>query len=122
MVDIPGTEEGQRPRKARKVVRSGETAWSVAPPPTKRSPTGRIENAKNGHIELVDRERTRLLGRNEQLQEMVDRLGPESARLEEALGNAVANNVLGTILVAIGGGAISFATFAEGASKAMAYV
>jgi hypothetical protein len=118
MVDIPEPEEGRRPRKARKVVRSGETTWSVDPPPAKPSPTDRIENAKNAHIELLDRERQRLLDRIEQLQATVDRLGPENARLEEAL----ANNVLATILVAIGGGAISFATFAEGASKAVAYI
>ena len=53
---------------------------------------------------------------------MADRLGPEDARLEEAPGNAVVNNVLATMLVAIGGGAISFATFAEGASRAVAYI
>ena len=58
----------------------------------------------------------------DKLQARVDRLAPENARLEEAHGNAVANNILATILVAIGGGAISFATFAEGASKVVAYV
>jgi hypothetical protein len=34
----------------------------------------------------------------------------------------VANNILATILVAIGGGAIRFATFAEAASKVVAYL
>jgi predicted phage tail protein len=120
MTDIPG--QGQPPRGQRKGVRSGESPFSVNPPPTRPSPTDRIEKAKEAHIEHLDRERQRLLDRVEQLQALVDRIGPENARLHEALANAVANNVLATILVAIGGGAISFATFAEGASKAVAYV
>jgi hypothetical protein len=122
MTDIPEPGPGQPLRKTRKVVRSGESTLNVNPPPTKPSPTERIENAKNAHIELLDRERQRLLDRLDRLQAAVDRLGPENARLEEALANAAANNVLATILVAIGGGSISFATFAESASKAVAYV
>jgi hypothetical protein len=50
----------------------------------------------------------------------VDRLAPENARLKEALGNTMANNILATILVAIGGGGISLAPFLEGWSKLVA--
>lgn len=122
MTDTPGPGQAQPPKGKRKGVRSGESPYDVDPPPTKPSPTDRIEKAKDARIEHLDRERQRLLHRNEQLQAIVDRLGPENARLEEALGNAVANNVLATILTVAGGGSISFATFVEGASKVVAWV
>jgi hypothetical protein len=122
MTDIQEPGPGQPPRGKRKGVRSGESTLNVNPPPTRPSPTDRIESAKDAHIAHLDRERQRLVEKVDQLQALVDRLGPENARLQEALANAAANNVLATILVAIGGGAISFATFAEGASKRVAYV
>jgi hypothetical protein len=97
--------------------------------PAKPSPTDRLENAKNDHlrsleaqIEFLMEDRQRLLGKVDELRAMVDRLAPENARLREAHANAVVNNILATIFVAVGGGAISFATFVEGSSKAVAWV
>ena len=90
------------------------------PPPSRPSPTDRLESARDKHIELLDEERRRLLKKIDDLQAVVDRLGPENARLREAHGYAVGNNILATIFVAIGGGSISFATFVEGVSKAVA--
>jgi hypothetical protein len=81
-----------------------------------------LEGAKNEYIKALEDDKRRLLEKVDQLQAMVDRLAPENARLKEAHGYAMANHILATILVAIGGGAISFATFVPGLSKAVAYV
>jgi hypothetical protein len=82
--------------------------------PARPSPTDRLESAKDKHIALLDQERLRLLEKVERLQSLVDQLAPENARLREAHGNAVVNNIVATIFVAVGGGSISFATFVEG--------
>lgn len=47
----------------------------------------------------------------QRLQGEVDRLAPENARLKESLGSAEANNIVSTILIVLGGGVISYATF-----------
>jgi membrane-bound ClpP family serine protease len=122
MANIEETEPNTPRKKTRKRVRSEESALNVDPPLSRSDPTDRIASAKNEYIKALEKERRRLLKKVDQLQAMVDRLTPANARLEEAHANAVANNILATILVAIGGGAISFATFAEGASKAVAYL
>ncbi len=54
------------------------------------------------------------------LQEQVDRLAPENAYLHEALRNAEATNLVSTILIAVGGGIISYATFADVVGKRLA--
>ncbi len=41
------------------------------------------------------------------------RLAPENARLEEALDNAGANNLVATILISVGGFLVSYATFTD---------
>ena len=122
MANPEGTEPDQSRKGTPKRVRSKGSMVDANPPPSRPSPIDRLESARVKHIELLDEERRRLLKKVDELQAVVDRLGPENARLKEALGNAVANNVLATILVAIGGGSISFATFVEGASKVVAYL
>ncbi len=86
------------------------------------TPTDRLERAMNEYIKALEKDNRRLIRKVNELQAMVDRLAPENARLEEAHSHAVANNILATVLVAIGGGAIRFATVAGGASKAVAWV
>jgi hypothetical protein len=122
MADIPEPQEGQPPKRTRRAARSGESTLNVNPPATRPSLTDRLEKARDAHIEQLEQERRRLVEKVDQLQALTDRLRPENARLQEALANAVANNILATVLVATGGGSISFATFAEGASKAVAHV
>ena len=106
-------------RKARRRIRS---ALSIeldreAPRP---SPTARLVKAKDEHIKWLEEERRRLLEKVDKLQAMVDWLAPENARLKEAVGDAVAKGIVATWLVAIGVGAICFATFVAGASRAVA--
>ncbi len=117
------TDEGKKPagpeKKARKQVHP-QPPIDIDREPPRPSPTDRLENAKDAHILLLDQERQRLLEKVDRLQAIVDGLGPENALLREALGNAVANNILATILVAIGGGSISLAPFLEGWSKVVA--
>ncbi len=91
-------------------------------PPPEPGATDRLAKAKDAHIERLDRERQRLIDRLEQRQAVIDWLGRENARLEEALGNAVAHGVLATVYVTIGGGAVCLATFVAGISMAVAYV
>jgi hypothetical protein len=114
--------EGKQPatteKRARRPARPEPPIDIVGEP--KPTPTERLESAKNEQIALLDEERRRLLKKVDKLQAMVDRLGPENARLREAHGYAVGNHILATVFVAIGGGSISFATFVEGVSKAVA--
>ena len=72
------------------------------------------------HVDALDDERRRLLDEVDRLRGELDRLLPENARLKEALGNAIANNVVATILIAVGGAAISYAAFLRSAEKAVA--
>jgi hypothetical protein len=85
-------------------------------------PADRLERSRDAHVEQLDRERQRLIDRLEQSQALVDRLGPENARLEEALGNAVAHGVLATVYVVIGGGALCVATFIAQTPRIVAYL
>jgi hypothetical protein len=119
------TDKRKPPVESEKTARRGVRTKSLIDidrEPREPKLTDRIEGAKNEYIKALEKEKRRLLGEVDQLQAMVDRLAPENARLREAYGNAVAHNILATILVAIGGGAIRFATFAEGASKVVAWV
>ena len=113
------TDEGKPPagseKKARRQVRA-KPPIDINREPSEPDPTDRIERAKNEYIKALEKDKSRLLKEVKDLQAMVGRLAPANARLEEAHANAVANNILATILVAIGGGAISFATFVEGSS------
>jgi hypothetical protein len=120
MSDIKGTKQGQPSQRPRKGVRSRRSTLSFDPQPTKSTPTERLESARNEQVGLLDEERRRLLKKVDALQVLVDRLAPENARLKEALGNTMANNILATILVAIGGGGISLAPFLEGWSRLVA--
>jgi hypothetical protein len=122
MANIEETEPGRPRKQTRKRARSEGSALNVDPPLSRLNPTDRIVGAKDEYIKSLEKERRRLLMKVDELQAMVDRLAPENARLREAHGNAVANNILATVLVAIVGGAISFATFVEAASKIVAYL
>lgn len=122
MANIEETEPSTPRKKTRKSARSAGSALNVDPPVSRVSPTDRVERSKNEYIKSLEEDRRRLIEKVHKLQARLDRLAPANARLEEAYGNAVANNILATILVAIGGGAISFATFVEAASRVLAYV
>src|SRR5437870_555005 len=113
MAKIEETEPDPSRKRTRKRVRPEESALSADPPLLRPSPTERLESAKNEYIKALEEDKRRLLEKVDQL----DRLAPENARLKEALGNTMANNILATILVAIGGGGISLAPFLEGWSK-----
>ena len=129
MSNLEKSEPEPSRRKTRKGVRTKGSTLNADPQPSNPSPTDRLENAKNdhlrslqAHVEILVEDRQRLLGKVDELQAMVVHLAPENARLNEAHGNAVVNNILATIFVAVGGGSIRFATFVEGASKAVAWV
>jgi hypothetical protein len=71
----------------------------------------RMDALMREYISSLERARDELRTETTRLQGEVDRLGPENARLAEALGNAQANNVLATILIGLGGFTVSYATF-----------
>jgi len=56
------------------------------------------------------------------LHAIIDRFGPENARLCEALSNAESNSVIATILVGVGGFLVSYATFTGNLAKSWADV
>jgi hypothetical protein len=84
---------------------------NIAPPPAQPSPTVRLDAMTRERIDSLEADKRRLHERIEQLQAEVDRLAPENARLIEALRSVEANNIVATILIAVGGGIISYATF-----------
>ena len=72
------------------------------------------------HVDSLDEEHLRLLELVERFQSMIERLLPENARLNEALGNAVANNVIASAFITVGSGAIGYAAFFGVADLAVA--
>lgn len=62
-------------------------------------------------IDSLEADKERLHQRIEHLQVEVIRIAPENAQLREALKHAEANNLVSTILIVVGGGIISYATF-----------
>ena len=73
-------------------------------------------------IDALENENQRLRDKVVELQARVDRLGPENARLVEALGNAESNSVFATIAVGVGGFLVSYATFTGNTAKIWANV
>jgi prefoldin subunit 5 len=73
-------------------------------------------------ITALEAERNLLRTTVERLQAQVDLLGPENARLTEALANAGSNSVLATMLIGAGGGIVSYATFTGQVAPALANV
>ena len=84
------------------------------------TPTDRIETLARDQIAWLKGEVARQRTLIEALQSANDRLRPEVARLAEALDSAQAWNAGTTILVTIGGALVSYATFADTASKRFA--
>jgi DNA-binding transcriptional regulator YbjK len=121
MANIEETEPTPPRKKTRKRVRSEGSALNVDPPLSKPSPTDRIDRLMNVYSKSIEKDNRQLVEKVHELQAMVNRLAPENARLAEAHGNAVFNNITATVFVAIGGGSISFATFVEGASRVVAW-
>ena len=104
---------GPEPRKG---IRERDQAppANVAPLPRSPTPTDRLDAMTCERITALEDERNLLRIAVERLQAQVDHLGPENARLVEALANAEMNSVLATMLIAGGGGIVSYATFFTG--------
>ena len=79
----------------------------------RKTPTERWAKSVEGRIGALEKERKRLLGENASLRSELDRLRPEYSRIREAYGNVVANNYLSAVMIALGGGAISLASYFE---------
>ena len=73
-------------------------------------------------VEALERDKRELRDEVRRLQSRADQLGPENARLAEALANAEANNVLATALVGVGGFLVSYAAFTGQSAKQWANV
>jgi prefoldin subunit 5 len=71
-------------------------------------------------IDALEADKCRLQDDVTRLQGEVNHLAPENARLREALANAEANDLVSTILIVVGGGVISYATFAGNVSRRVA--
>jgi prefoldin subunit 5 len=65
-------------------------------------------------------EATHLQGEVRDLRDDVGRLGSENARLQQSLDNAESNSLVSTILIAVGGGVISYAAFTGNVAKRVA--
>ena len=104
------------PQRAHKASRP-TAAINVDQPAT---PTTRLNEMTRERIDSLDSERMRLLELTSRLQQKVDSLAPDNARLIEALGNAEANGFVSTILIGVGGGVISYATFTGKVSHTIA--
>ncbi len=77
----------------------------------KPSPAERHADSVNRHLDDICQDRGRLREENSRLHEEIERVKPENARLREAYGNALFNNVISTIFIAAGGALISGAGF-----------
>jgi len=69
---------------------------------------------------LSKRIKTASFAEVDQLRARIDELAPENARFREALSNAESNNFLSTVLIALGGSIVSYATFTGNAAPAFA--
>lgn len=102
--------------KPDKLRRANQSASSKAPasfnPKSNRpTPTEKHDAATRDLIARLEKENDRHVATIERLQDVVNQLTPENARLAAYLANAEANSFLATIFIALGGGAISYATF-----------
>jgi len=104
-------DEGSKP--AHKVKRSGQPVpdSSIAPLPKPPNPSERLDAMTRERIDSLEADKERHHERIEYLQAEIIRLAPENAQLREALKNAEASNLVSTILIVVGGGIISYATF-----------
>jgi hypothetical protein len=73
-------------------------------------------------VDALERDKLQLQAEVVRLRERVEQLGPDNARLEEALSSAESNNTLAMILISVGGFAVSYATFTGQAAKIWANV
>lgn len=73
-------------------------------------------------IDALEKDKKRLQSAMDRLQARIDELGPENARLGEALGTAEANNLVATILIGVGGFLVSYATFTGKAAERWANI
>ncbi len=118
---VPADEGSKR---AHKVKRSGQPVpdSSIAPQPKPPSPAERLDAMTRERIDSLEVDKDRLHQRIEHLQAEVIRITPENAQLREALKNAEANNLVSTILIVVGGGIISYATFTGNVGRRVADV
>ncbi len=71
----------------------------------------RLEDMTKGRIEALENDKWQLQVEVKRLQGRIDEIGPANHRLAESLANAESNNLLATILIGVGGFAVSYATF-----------
>ena len=89
-------------------------------PPYTLSSDAQLAAATQDRIKALERDKRFYCKQAVSLQADIDRLGPEVARLREALGrsrdslaNAEANNVYATVLIGVGGFLVSYASFTD---------
>jgi hypothetical protein len=73
-------------------------------------------------IDALEKDKGQLQAEVARLQGVVDKLTPVESRLTEALRNAESNSTLATILIAVSGFSVSYATFAGRAATAWANI
>ncbi len=118
---MPSAEEAEHPRKRKKAVigKTPPTDLDVSQPafPTDHE---RLDAMTRERVQSLEKDKSRHLTQIKQLVARVEQLGPENARLHEALGNARANNAISTVLMVVGGFLVSYATFTGKAAPALA--
>jgi hypothetical protein len=106
--------------KKRGVALGTERPADLNPRPTRPSPTDRLAEMTREHVDSLDQERQRLLDQVDRVRGELDRLLPENARLKEALDNGATNGAIASVLITVGGAAISYAAFIPSADRAVA--
>ena len=110
MAEAGGRKRTGRKAKAREPDQD-VPKFNIDSPPKLVSPTARLAAMTRERIVGLEQERDWHREKVERLQAERNRLAPENARLREALSNAEANNLVSTVLIVVGGGIISYATF-----------
>lgn len=108
-------------RKARRRPESVPPA-NIDPSATQATPTVRLELRTQIYIQELQDDKAYFRGRLEELQDEVDRLRPENARLRELVRSTGILDFVSLALITVGGGFISYAAFVESVAKALAAV
>lgn len=114
--DAPQIEPRRKARGKQPLEIPVDLNRSGSPP----SPSVRLDAMTRERIDALENDKRRLIEAADRLQTEVNRLTPEVAHLSEALRNAEANNLVSTVLIVVGGGIISYATFVDGVGRRVA--
>jgi hypothetical protein len=116
-----GTGQGRSQRKARRPTKT-EPPIDLGSKASRPTPTDRYDAMTRERIDALEKDKKALQDEANNLRVDLRCLEPENERLREALGNAQANGLVSSAFTVVGGGLISYATFAEGVSKEIAAI